>query len=624
MGAVLALFSVCLCGAYGAWGIGAWFGAAFLTAGCVKIQHVKPVWQYLLFFLWILGVTAATLSFPPAMVGAAGQVTADGAKLLLNAVCVWVLFGCLLTVTARPIASVISGTLLLLVLSTVNGFVYAFRGKELGCMDLLSVQTAFRVAGQYTPAVSFEMVRSWILALLLFFAGFAIPPLPQKRVRGASLVLSVLLFFVLRAGAAALPIKTWDNEGTRLNGYYLNFYLGVRDSAVQKPENYDSEKIEIHAQQYVMENNIRASGADLPDILVLMEESFADFRVLGQLPTSAPPTPFLDSLSDNTVRGYALTSVFGGNTANAEFEFLTGHSMAFLPENSVPYQQYIRGETRTLAWEMRANGYKTMATHPYYEKGWSRNRVYPYFGFEESTFIDAYNAEYPVRNYISDRDMFAHILNILEKNEEEKPLFLFGVTMQNHGGYDYRGEDFTESIELLDGEYPLAQQYVNLLRETDSAVEYLLTALSKREKKTVVLLFGDHFPKLETEFYEALSGGTRDTLDAQMRAYSVPFLLWANFDIEEKTIPKTSLNFLSGHLLETAGLPLSPYQRFLSQTEEKVPAMNAYGYYSPAKNRFALYAEAEAEEAKQLKLYEALVYNHMFDTKHKSKIFFGN
>jgi phosphoglycerol transferase MdoB-like AlkP superfamily enzyme len=83
---------------------------------------------------------------------------------------------------------------------------------------------------------------------------------------------------------------------------------------------------------------------ELPNIIVVMNESFSDLKVLGDFTTNEDYMPYLHSLlngAENTVTGYLNVSVCGGNTANTEFEFLTGNSMAFLPQGSIPYQQYI-------------------------------------------------------------------------------------------------------------------------------------------------------------------------------------------------------------------------------------------------------------------------------------------
>ena len=141
-----------------------------------------------------------------------------------------------------------------------------------------------------------------------------------------------------------------------------------------------------------------------------MSESYADFSILGsELRTNQPVTPFLDSLEENTIRGYALSSVFGGTTANSEFEFLTGLSMANLPEGCCPYQQYINTDTPSLVQWMNTLGYRTIATHPYFSSGWNRTQVYPLLGFSEMTFDDNYPYQDLIREFVSDREMYSYV-----------------------------------------------------------------------------------------------------------------------------------------------------------------------------------------------------------------------
>ena len=75
-----------------------------------------------------------------------------------------------------------------------------------------------------------------------------------------------------------------------------------------------------------------------PNIIVIMNEAFSDPSVLGDFTTNEDYMPFVHSLldgADNTISGHLNVSVKGGNTANTEFEYLTGASMAFLPYGSI-------------------------------------------------------------------------------------------------------------------------------------------------------------------------------------------------------------------------------------------------------------------------------------------------
>lgn len=133
----------------------------------------------------------------------------------------------------------------------------------------------------------------------------------------------------------------------------------------------------------------------------------------------------------------------------------------------------------------------------------------------------------------------------------------------------------------------------------------------------MILLFGDHQPQVATDFYTELLGGAFEDVDittAQQRQ-EVPFLLWANYDIPEREGMVTSLNYLSTLLMETAGLPLTDYQTFLSGIQAEVPALNAMGFLDGQgvwhRDRETLPEPAQAA----LDAYEMLQYNQLFDRR---------
>lgn len=196
--------------------------------------------------------------------------------------------------------------------------------------------------------------------------------------------------------------------------------------------------------------------------------------------------------------------------------------------------------------------------------------------------------------------------------------FFFGVTMQNHGDYYYKKEDFTNSILLNDyDDYFDVEQYLSLIHETDKAIEHLVTYF----EDVVIVFFGDHQPHLNESFYDAI-GSTTDTLDEQQKRYMVPFFIWANYDIEEKQVDCTSLNYLSSYVYEAAGIALPPYNQFLREMEGVIPSINANGFYSVDDGCYLPIDEANDEALAYLELYEALQYNNIFDKKNRNEALF--
>lgn len=619
-GILLAAAAFGACCLWLSWKHGAVFAAAFLALGFPRLRAERA---RLLNVLWSAVMVALVCYVPGVVMCESYTLELPLREYLWNIVCAAVVIGVILVVSGRWKLSVILGTFALMLLFTVNYFVYQFRGKELGPMDILSVGTALSVAGGYQAAVDPQLVRGWFLWLLMAFGSLAFPrgkPAHRIRARLAALVVTAALAVGLWQGTKNMSLITWGNLGTQVNGYYLNFYFGIRNSFVGKPEGYDAELVESYSGEYTTGEN----GKELPNVIVIMDEAYADLNVLGSpLRTNQPVTPFLDSLSDNCIRGYALASVFGGNTASSEFEFLTGHSMLLLPTGAVAYQQYISGDIFALPWLMESYGYTSIATHPYLATGWSRDLVYPKLGFSESLFLEEYPQEDKIRGYVSDREMFEYVLELLEDRSGE-PLFLFGITMQNHGGYTYGGADFVNTIELegYSQDYPQTEQYLTLLNMTDSAMEYFLTELEAYPEDTIVLVFGDHFPSIESTLMEELHGGAFVTTGEQMLQYQVPFLIWANYDIPEETVECTSLSYLAVHLLEAAGLELPEYYQFLADMEEVIPTLNGLVYYSDAAVGYLERKSAQGEEKRWLDLYAMVQYNNLFDGGSRSETFF--
>ena len=148
--------------------------------------------------------------------------------------------------------------------------------------------------------------------------------------------------------------------------------------------------------------------------------------------------------------------------------------------------------------------------------------------------------------YVSDQSDFEQIIWELEHKEEGKPLFLFNVTIQNHGGYTV--PDYPAQVTVADapGEYPMAEQYLTLAGKTDAAFRALVEYLRVFDEPTIVIMFGDHQPSVEQGFLDLAYGVTQEqmTMEQYMGKYYVPFVIWANYPLPGTGPETTSLNFL--------------------------------------------------------------------------------
>lgn len=552
-------------------------------------------------------------------------------RMLLNIVCCLVVFVVAQVFINHTGIACITAHVFLMIMAGINYFVYLFRGNEFIFSDLKSIQTGLSVAGNYEFVLDDRAAYVILLSTIYVALMRKLPVKFERRIPVTLICVSLAIFGCVYVGEESQNIvtETWEQKGTYRNGYILNYVLSIRDCFVGEPEGYSDEKIAALEEKYSgtdaeNEVNVTMEKGEQPTVIVVMSESYADLSAVGDFTTNIELTPFYDSLTENTVKGYALSSVFGAKTPNSEWEFMTGNSMAFLPSGSVVYQQYITDTPTSIVSNLKNEGYTCVAMHPYYETGWSRNTVYPNMGFDEMYFIDDFDQTQVLREYITDQELYENIIERYENRGASEDLFIMSISMQNHGGYTEKYDNFTEAARMLGVNYPDVNQYLSLVHESDQALEYLISYFESVDEPVEIVFFGDHQPSLSSSFYpylngKGLSGLTEDELEA---LYTVPFFIWTNYDTPEETIEITSLNFLSTMALERAGIELPAYNQFLSDMMEVVPAINSRGYYSKSQGCFLHIEEAQGEEADWIRDYEILQYNNMFDRKGQSEVFF--
>ena len=508
-----------------------------------------------------------------------------------------------------------------------NAYVVRFRTNPIVPWDIFSWKTAASVADNYDFTPNVRMVA----VTLLFIAAIALLRFVKVRLTGVvfwkRLIPVAAVTVVLCVFVSTLQQEGFQNSHrlynklftpvymTDVDGLAVTFVMNLAYMSIDRPEGYDAEEArEILADYEAREEAETEAEGELPNIIVVMDEAFSDLSVLGDFETNGDYMPYLHSLqkgAENTVTGLLNVSVCGGNTANTEFEFLTGNTMAFLPQGSIPYQQYITGALDALPAYLEGLGYQTIATHPYNAAGWERNTVYPLLGFSESVFREGYISPEYVRQYVSDKSCVDKIIEFYENKDEGKPLFAFAVTMQNHGGYADSYSNFTPDIEVEDSDNFSLDQYLSLIKLSDAALEQLITYFSGVDEKTAVVFFGDHQPS-DTAAYTILAknGMAWNNLNEQeiKLRYQVPYVIWANYDIEEETGADTSANYLAAEVLSRVGVPLDAYRSYLMDLKEEYPIISA------VRTVKADGTETQAsEESGAMDGYRKLQYYELFD-----------
>ena len=561
-----------------------------------------------------------------------------------------------------------------MVFGLINHYVMLFRSTPFVPWDIFSIGTATSVASNYdfTPTAGVVVVTVIFIALivLMHFVDFRIKWKFRFRLIPTVLGILALCLFVnalqdedFQTDNYLYPFLFTPAYMTKVNGMAVTFAMDLKFVAVDKPDGYSRQKAKELLDSYTGadDNSDEAAASDnsttideeadidnannnaanntaitdksnYPNIIVVMDEAFSDLSVLGDFDTNTDYMPFVHSLekgNENTITGYLNTSVCGGNTADTEFEFLTGNTMAFLPVGSIPYQQYIKSETPSLASYLKSIGYATYAQHPYYGSGWNRDMVYPLLGFDNLSFMQDYSNQRFVRKYISDETSFDKIIETYENKPDGQPAFIFNVTMQNHGGYTdtYYGFDNTVTADKLNNS--ALDQYLSLIKMTDEDLKSLIDYFSNVDEKTIVVFFGDHQPN-DTVASSVLAANGMDynnlSHEELKLRYQVPYVIWANYDIDEATGEDTSVNYLAANVLKAAGVPTNDYQSFLLKLKEEYPIISAVRTDKTVNNTSdkvsnisdkATGSKKKQADSDMLNEYKILQYYRLFDWEDK-------
>lgn len=516
-----------------------------------------------------------------------------------------------------------------------NHYVLTFRGRIIFPCDLLGLGTAANVAAyyDYTPDRNIY-IAGGILAgywALILLAHLLFHPRGRQKLRLPAILISWAAIGVYLYAFFCTPLlpsigiyaQQWK---TQANGFFLNFMTALRYSFVSAPENYSKDYAQEIAEKVGLLPD-RSSGAEPPEnLIVVMNESFADMAAsFPNLELTEDPLSYFHSLTENTVKGMMISPVTGGGTANVEFEFLTGDSLAFLPSSTVAYQLYLYDGIPSLVSQLKALDYHAIAFHPYLSSGWNRTSVYPWMGFDEQYYEEDVQDPQLIRKYVSDLSDYQQLFRWTD--ETSGPTLIFNVTMQNHSGYAQGWNNLEKTVEVSGpmSASSITTQYFSLIKESDLAIQALIEHYQASGERTMVVFFGDHQPPLGNDFYKAIYGKALDdrTIEEVFQEYSVPFFIWANYDIPERDGLVISANYLGALTAYFAGLELTGYQNLQLELMEQLPVATTIGFMT-ADGRITDNEEELPQEAKELyEQYRIMAYNHLFDDGNHPEGFYS-
>ena len=585
-------------------------------------------------------------------------------EMLLNIGWYYCIYLVLLGISGTTRFAVPAGSILLFLISAAETFVVDFRSRPITPWDITALGTALSVTQNYTFTVTEQMKTAAAALAVINIAMFFFP----VRVRGlkhrlcmfggcgALTAVYAAFFFGYVMPTYNYELNVWDFSTTYEEyGFVLSSAIFEKYIVRKPPAGYSRGRLaavcdEIEDGDYSFFNDTdeseavqtagdaelassasaAASASTQPvNIICIMNESFSDLHAAGDFTTNTDYLPYWNSLNENVIRGSLCVPVFGSMTSNSEFEFLTGDTMATLPFITSAYQFNVQPGAYSLVSTLKDQGYRAVAMHPYPRENWNRNTCYRNFGFDEFYDIEDYEGAEELRNYVSDRaDYDKLIAEVENKDDPSDKLFLFNVTMQNHGGYDQAFDNFDQEVWLtgdLEGKYPLADRYLSLIRKSDEAFQYLTDYFSQCDEPTMIVMFGDHQPSVEEEFYDEIAGMSSSDVPASdtIRWYQTPFMIWTNYEQPYEDVGKLSCIYLSSYMLRAAGLEMTPYNQLALALSKDMPVIHPNGCYDKDGN-FYSWNDVDAGNcpySDEIIDYEYFAYNHCLDSKKYTAAF---
>jgi phosphoglycerol transferase MdoB-like AlkP superfamily enzyme len=364
------------------------------------------------------------------------------------------------------------------------------------------------------------------------------------------------------------------------SGPIYTFFSSIQNSSEYKLNDDEEDLLMTLIEEKITNNNTPDNNEKTPpNIIIIMNEAFWDMDQLPNINIAPNPYDYIDELKEESAYGRLEVPVFAGGTSNTEFEILSSISTHMYDEGLMVFNTEIKRPTITLASVLRHQGYYSVGLHPFWGWYYNRNAIYNHLGFDEfitEEFIDNSKVK---GYYISDETDTEVIIDKIDSIDQ--PLFLYTVTIQNHGPYDDgRYDNIDLDIEItgntIDSEnQELLEVYGQGIYDAVESLKTLIDYLKNSDEDTIVVFFGDHLPLMGDNFKVYKETGFLDESDDYIKKYiqmrTTPLIIWSNYDDTSKDIGILDATFLGPYLLENQNLEMPNYYKYMADLSKSTP-----------------------------------------------------
>ena len=470
----------------------------------------------------------------------------------------------------RPYLAVIFNGICLYIFSCVEFFKASTSGSHFVITDLLMASTPGDIARfayiKLTPVIviSFILLITYITLMILFN-----PPIKLKY--NKSLLLAALFaclpitmtisptvskkvfsFFSINNMKSVNAFTTNEKfDSNSMLAFLAETTTATVENIVLEPEDYTSDLIKELINKELSSNSTNPSSGEFikPNVVVIMSESFADFRCFPDLEIDSSIYSNFDKISKEGFAGNSIVPAFGGYTVRTEFELLFGLPVKSLNDPAIPHKLLEDRPQLTMPDYFKGLGYNTSYVHPFSKSFYSRDSIYSNYNFDNMYFDDNLTIDNKLyRKYTDDSVVFNEILNLIQNNTS--PAYIHSTTMQNHQPYT----DENRSISELD-------YYLEGIKHTDKELGLFVDKLKTIKEPTIVLFVGDHFPFFSEadNLYNKLGINSSNSYEVHTQKY----FIWSNYDANLDFLPKSEVSsfYLPYMILDAINAPLDDFKQ---------------------------------------------------------------
>ncbi len=498
-----------------------------------------------------------------------------------------VLFILLLTAFRKGwVASLIQG-FVYMALSITELFKYNTNGNHLILSDMKLVKSVKSLKSfayiKITPALIIYCVIVALVIIAIFHFNPVLPHhVPFKRA-AAAIVCTILCTGMIIVPSFYNPVyKLFKLDTTAAtNAFILNekfdhnsFLAFLVETAsesysnrLSEPDNYSEELVDNITDNVQVASAAGFKDGVQPNVIVIMSESYADFRVFDQLTVDDKYYEGFDKARSEGFAGTAITPTYASYTVRSEFELLFGLPVRGLNAPNMPQRVLAEREQPALAQYYKSWGYKTAYVHPFLGSFYSRTRIYRQFGFDQLIFHDDIDGvtdfTVPVEHYgtyVDDKTVYDQLYKLVKDTDE--PMYIHTTTMQNHQPYD-QGDDPSDEFG----------NYLQWVQHSNEGLTAFLDELKQLDEPTLVFFVGDHFPSMrgDTSVYNQLdlNGSNCSVL------YEQEYFIWDNYGADYSSVPEEPVSFfyMPYVLIDIIG---APHDEFIEKMDGYMKSVPVY------------------------------------------------